>query len=157
MAIIKGHNTRVFLDSRVICASKACTLKVIAHMLECKTKESGGWAEYQPGKLSWQLTTQALLSDISAHGHSSADLRAMIGRSVQTHISFAEGDHNAEQGDIIVRGVGMITDVKFSASVRAMATAEITIQGNGRLSEAMLLADCQSVVFRSADGKIFTV
>lgn len=134
---IYGDRLELYFNDKPLAFGKSCSLEITSETLDTSNKMSGDWKEFLVGKLSFTLSTDALLTysdatslaDVSKFGDL---LSTMVKRYP---ISFkmakeAEGDTAAKT---FVSGKVVITQLSVQADDGQLATCSISLQGTGEL------------------------
>ena len=162
MATVKGQNLRIYLgngDSLPIASALSCQLQVQLSVQEKSTKDDeGGWVRNQAVSLSWSATAQAaVINDehVGAIGYD--DILDMIGQTVYVRLAMASGTQNREQGDILVAGYAILSDVQMNAQNRQRSTYDIQLTGcKNLIQELRMLSSSNPSYLRTSDGHLLT-
>ena len=134
---IYGDRLELYFNDKPLAFGKSCSLEITSETLDTSNKMSGDWKEFLVGKLSFTLSTDALLTysdaaslaDVSKFGDL---LSTMVKRYPVTFKMAKEAD-----GDIaaktFVSGKVVITQLSVQADDGQLATCSISLQGTGEL------------------------
>lgn len=158
MATIKGQNLRIFIDNRVLAMATNCEVSIGTVMKEISNKDCvGGWVEQMVVSQNWNVSAECVVASGRTYGVQVEDLEGMVGTRMQIDFALADGEYNAEKGDMIVTGYAVLTDVQVTAEKRKRGTCSLKFDGVGSLRIPVLLADNHSVILMSSDGYAFAV
>lgn len=157
MAIVKGQNLRVFIRGRAIAAALDCQLSVQLNTRQYSTKDDeGAFTQLMAVSLNWSLTANAAVTDnaeLDAIGVS--DIDELIGQNMQVQLSTASGGQNRTQGEILLAGEAILSDVQYTAQNRQRTTCQLTFTGKKNMLidlRELITADLHNI--RTADGNI---
>ena len=143
MATIKGQNLRVMVGSKCIAMATSCTFHVSAQLEDSSSKDStGGWQEQEVTGLSWDASTDSLvtLTDISGRtdGELPQDLLSLIINKTPVTLTFDQtnGTNNRTGTNSAIKksGQAYVTDVSITAQNRQNSTISVQFTGTGPLS-----------------------
>lgn len=143
MSVIKGQNLRIMLGGKCVAFATSCTFHVAAQTEDSSTKDSTGmWAESTVTGLSWDASTESLVSltdqTAATNGQLPQDLlSAMIAGTALTLVfDQTDGTYNrvAQNSAIKKTGTAYITDWACTAANRQNSTLSVSFQGTAGLS-----------------------
>jgi len=157
MAIVKGQNLRVFVGSRAIAAALECSLQVQLTTRQRSTKDDDSdFVGNVVASLNWSVTANAVVVDddeLDAIG--AAELTGLVGSDVQLQLSTASGEKNREQGDNLLAGEAIISDVQITAQNRQRTTYQVTFTGKkNMLIDLRYIVTADNHYIRTSDGHI---
>lgn len=142
---IYGDRLELTLNGKPLAFGKGCQLEVSAETLDTSNKMSGDWMEYLVGKLSFTVSSNALLTysdtaevpelaDVAKFGDLLATFvkRNPIGFSL-SNITKVEGGGFTKDFDL-VSGKVIITGLSADAPDGQITTCSINLQGTGELA-----------------------
>ena len=158
MATVKGQNLRIFLgngSSAPIAAALTCSLQIQMNVQDRSTKDDeGAWARNQVASLAWNVKVNAAVT-VDADRNDPASLMNRIGQMVYVKLSLASGEKNSDEGDMMVAGYAIISDVQVTAQNRQRGTCDVTLTGcKNLINEIRLIATADSHYIRTADGHL---
>ena len=78
-----------------------------------------------------------------------------MGQTVSVELALASGDKNSTEGDIILSGDAIITDVQITAENRRRGLYDLTLTGKkNMLFPLRVLCSSQQHVLRTSNGKV---
>lgn len=141
---IYGDRLELWFNGKPIAFGKGCQLEVSAETLETSNKMSGDWMEYLVGKLSFTVSTNALLTySDTAEVPELADV-AKFGDLLATYvkrnpiafslskITKVEGGGFTKDFDL-VSGKVIISGLSADAPDGQITTCSVNLQGTGEL------------------------
>ena len=141
---IYGDRLELTFNGKPIAFGKGCQLEVSAETLDTSTKMSGDWMEYLVGKLSFTVSTNALLTysdtaevpelaNVAKYGDLLATFvkRNPIDFSL-SKITKVEGGGFTKDFDL-VSGKVIITSLSADAPDGQITTCSVNLQGTGEL------------------------
>lgn len=154
MATIKGQNLRIFIGGNPIAASLECELNVRGNVQTISSKDDGDYATYHVVSLAWSLRANGVVS-IDAGRNDAASLMDRIGETVTAELALASGDKNSVEGDMLLSGDAIISDVKIDAENSKRGLLDITLTGKkNMLFPLSVLRSSQEHVLRTSNGKV---
>ena len=158
MATVKGQNLRIFLgngSSAPIAAALTCSLQIQMNVQDRSTKDDeGAWARNQVASLAWNVKVNAAVT-VDADRNDPASLMNRIGQMVYVKLSLASGEKNSDEGDMMVAGYAIISDVQVTAQNRQRGTCDVTLTGcKNLINEIRLIATADGHYIRTADGHL---
>jgi len=160
MATVKGQNLRIFLGnggSAPIAAALECSLQIQLNVQERSTKDDeGGWAKNRTVSLAWNVRVNSAVTNDEGR-NDTASLTNRIGQQVYVQMSLAGGIQNSEQGDTMIAGYAILSDVSVTAQNRQRGTCEIQLTGcKNLLTEIRALCSSNPHYLVSSDGHLLT-
>lgn len=148
---------RLFLDNQIICQALSCqvTLNNVFEDVSSKDSETD-WEEKELVSQNWSINAECVVATGLDYGLTVDDLKDMIGTKVQVNFAYADGEHNATMGDVMINGEAIITSVEIDAQNRQRSTCKVGLTGTGKVVVPYLLADVNDVVLADCDGIILT-
>ena len=74
---------------------------------------------------------------------------------VYVKLSLASGEKNSDEGDMMVAGYAIISDVQVTAQNRQRGTCDVTLTGcKNLINERRLIATADGHYIRTADGHL---
>lgn len=146
MATVKGQHLRLFLDNKVIAASRSCTLKINVQFSDVSTKDTDDdWVENAPTNISWSVDFEALVVRSDVNANTPQDLFTDIkGKTpLFVEIATAGGSSNRTAGQGLFSGSAILTDVNVQAPNRESSVITGTLTG---ISELHLVAPEHAVL-----------
>ena len=145
--LIKGDELFVYVktgtgstdtDYTPIAYSTSCSLNITADSIDTSNKMAGVWASALAGKLSWTISTEALMSyDSTGYGYFFDKLAArtpfLIKFGQTTNLS--EGDFTMNTGKTYYTGQAYCTSCNLTADNGGVCTMSIEFQGDGALTK----------------------
>lgn len=141
---IYGDRLELTFNGKPLAFGKGCQLEVTAETLDTSNKMSGDWMEYLVGKLSFTLSSNALLTysdateapelmNVAKYGDLLATFikRNPIDFSL-SKIKKVEGDGFTKDFDL-VSGKVIITQLSADAPDGQITTCSVNLQGTGEL------------------------
>lgn len=141
---IYGDRLELTFNGKPLAFGKGCQLEVTAETLDTSNKMSGDWMEYLVGKLSFTLSSNALLTysdateapelaDVAKYGDLLATFikRNPINFSL-SKIKKVEGGGFTKDFDL-VSGKVIITQLSADAPDGQITTCSVNLQGTGEL------------------------
>lgn len=129
MATVKGQNLRVFIGGKVVAAAQQCDMSLRLNVKTSSTKDdTDDWGEATVVNLSWEVRTQGLVT-IDPDRNDPTTLMDRIGQTVFVELAAANGNQNSEQGDLLLAGNAVISDVQITASNQDESTYSVTLTG----------------------------
>lgn len=141
---IYGDRLELTFNGKPLAFGKGCQLEVTAETLDTSNKMSGDWMEYLVGKLSFTLSSNALLTysdateapelaDVAKYGDLLATFikRNPIDFSL-SKIKKVEGGDFTKDFDL-VSGKVIITQLSADAPDGQITTCSVNLQGTGEL------------------------
>ena len=157
MAVIKGQNMRLYINGRVIASAISANLVVQAVATESATKDTeNGWSEKHITAHKWQVSSEAVLG-FDTTGLNTQDLIGMVGQEVSMHFSTTTGKNNAEEVEVVLNGIAIISDMSIRADNKRRGTVSILLTGRSRLGIPKILCGTGGFALRTKDGKTITV
>ncbi len=155
MATIKGQNLRIFIGGKPIAAALQCSLSVQAGVAQISSKDDvNSFAQHTVVSLAWSLKANGVVS-IDADRNDTASLLDRMGQTVSVELALASGDKNSTEGDIILSGDAIITDVQITAENRRRGLYDLTLTGKkNMLFPLRVLRSSQQHVLRTSNGKV---
>jgi len=126
--IINGHNLRLYIGGVAVTKSTSCTMSVSVETRTTTHKDSGTYEENEAGKISWEMTTDALVAFDSTQTPQSILTTCLAGTAVTARFS------TEVTGDAYQEGSGIITSFTQNAPDNENVTFSITIKGSGALT-----------------------
>ena len=116
--------------------------------------DEGAWARNQAASLSWNVKVNAAVT-VDADRNDPASLMNRIGQMVYVKLSLASGEKNSDEGDMMVAGYAIISDVQVTAQNRQRGTCDVTLTGcKNLINEIRLIATADGHYIRTADGHL---
>lgn len=158
MATVKGQNLRIFLgngSTAPIAAALTCTLQLQMNVQDRSTKDDeGSWAKYQVTNLAWNVKVNAAVT-VDADRNDPASLMDRIGQTVYVKMALASGEKNSDEGDMLVAGYAILSDVQVTAQNRQRGTCDVTLTGcKNLINEIRLIVTADGHYIRTADGHL---
>lgn len=155
MATIKGQNLRIFIGGKPIAAALQCSLSVQSGVAQISSKDDvNSFAQHTVVSLAWSLKANGVVS-IDANRNDTASLLDRMGQTVSVELALASGDKNSTEGDIILSGDAIITDVQITAENRRRGLFDLTLTGKkNMLFPLRVLRSSQQHVLRTSNGKV---
>ena len=135
MATVKGQNLRLFIDGYVLAAALSCELDVGLEVKQYSTKDDEtDFANNEAVGLTWSLRAQAVVDDnvVSAIGADS--IMDLIGHTVRSRLNTTSGTQNREEGDKMLTGTAILSDIQLTAQVDDVSTYSAKLTGTGDLT-----------------------
>ena len=158
MATVKGQNLRIFLgngDATAIAAALECTLQIQLAVQGRPTKDDeGGWMRNFATTLNWSVQVNGAVT-LDPDRNDPASLMDRIGQKVYVRMSLASGEQNSVEGDRMVAGDAILSDVQITAENRRRGTYNVTLTGcKNLLNELRLIVTADNHYIRTADGHL---
>lgn len=155
MATIKGQNLRVFIGNKPIAAALQCQLQVQLNVQQYSSKDdSGDFAKYYAASLQWNVTASGVVSN-DVGRNDAASLLDRRGATVRVQLSLSSGNLNSEQGDTLVAGDAILSDINITAENRKRGTFDIVLTGKrDMLFDLRMLITSDNHCLRTTDGHI---
>lgn len=143
MAFIKGQNLRILYNGKVIASATSAQFHVAVQTENSSTKDdTGSWASNEVVGLSWDASTDCLVSLTDPTGGSDGNLpqdlfTAMVtGTPLTLVFDVASGTNNrtAQNSGIKKTGQALISDWSCTAANRQNSTLTVQFTGTGALS-----------------------
>ena len=130
MALIKGTDLRIFVNTKTIAYETTCSIDLSTSMIETSSKDSGAWMTQIPGRKSWSLTSTIQLdyADGSAQYTYDELLTAWLDQTELT-VAFK----TSVSTDTILTGKAFVASKPVTGGDQEIATVEVTLQGTGVL------------------------
>ena len=162
---VRGEHLRLFIIGRVVAMAKQCQVRITADVVDRTTKDTTGpWQDQVVVGIKWSGSTDALVwtgektpDSISPESMTADDLRLMTGTRCQIELAEADGDHNSEKGNRLLKGEAIISSLSITARQRDMGTLNLVFVGTSPLRTPKILRDAQGHPQRTQDGRIITV
>ena len=139
-ALVYGGDFMIFLGTTPIAFSTSAKLTINMKTREASSKDSGNWVDKLPGKLDWNVSTDALYSDgalTGATGYSTL-YGYMVARSGLT-MAFAQKSGTTQQWAMdtatknYFHGTVYITNLDVSSPDGEQVTFTMSAEGSGEL------------------------
>lgn len=120
-----------------IAYARTHSLSINGQEIDTSSKMSGDWQDFLIGQLSWDVTTDSLVSDTEGHmsWNSLFDLMTerepidiVIGTPVKSDDEFTLSDSHPQ-----LKGQAMISALEKTASHGEVCTSSLTLKGKGKL------------------------
>lgn len=131
----KGKNLRIKIDDNVIYHATDCSFNSDIEIEKIATKDTNGNLK-TTGAYDWNLSSSGVVSN-KPSGGSQEDFKSLLDKhkaGTEVEISFTTGD----TGDVVITGNGFIKSVAVKAPEKGFATADISIEGSGDYTVALV-------------------
>lgn len=156
--VIKGQNLRIFLNNEVLAMSLSAEVQIGTVLKDVSNKDTvGGWTENKVVAQNWSVRAECVICTGISYGVTLDELESMVGQRFQIDFALADGEHNADKGDMLVTGYAILNDVQITAEKRKRGICDLQFTGQGRLTIPRILADVNGVVLITADGYALAV
>lgn len=137
MAKIKGNDLRVYVGTKLLVNEKSCKLNLDTNTIDTVSKDSSDWAESIPGRSSWSIDATCQIDYSTNAGKETYNdlLAAFLAKTVLA-VSFKTGVVGATS----LSGNAYITSFPHNSPDEDIATFDITLQGTGQLTSAVISA-----------------
>jgi len=122
--LVLGKDIKVYIGTSPIAYATSHTLSVNGEEIDTSSKDSGGWKTSLTGQLSWQVTSDSLLSKATGDTSFKTLYASMIEKEPVT----------LKIGDMLT-GSAIITSLEQTAANGEVATCSVTFSGQGELTE----------------------
>ena len=155
MATVKGQNLRIFIDNVVLAAALQCDVHVALTTKSISTKDSeGAFDDLMVVSLAWDAKANGAVTT-DPDRNDPASLMNRIGQTVKVQFALASGEKNSEEGDLLLAGEAILSDVKVTAENRRRGTYDIVLTGcKNLLSEIRLLRTSDGNYLRTTSGHL---
>lgn len=152
---VNGKDLMLFIAGKAVALATSCTVSLSADQLDANNKDDGCWAAQDAGTLSWEATTDALLSfdaDRETDAVYETLFDAMVGRTL-VNVTFGLPTNASTGCDGLPEagweapdtaaatphytGKAMITSLEATGENGSAATMSVTLTGNGALSKVV--------------------
>lgn len=143
MGTIKGQNLRVFVGSKCVAMSTSATIHVASQTEDSSTKDSvGSWSENEVVGLSWDVSTDSLVTLSDSGGETTTELLQLIIGKTAVTLTFdqTQPDTNKNRtpvsptSAIKCHGEAYLTDFSLQAANRQNAVCTCQFSGTGPLT-----------------------
>ena len=124
--MIHGENLIVAINGTELAASKSCNISKSQSFVEVSSPTDGRWESFVPKKLSWDISSDCLLSTMDAYKTLDAAWKA--GTALTIRFFNTEYDENET-------GTAYIDKLDLKASKGSLAKMSVSLKGSGPLSE----------------------
>ena len=128
MATIKGQHLRIFLTDEELCVaqSTSCTIHLALEMAEDTTKDTDD---------DW-IQNGLIFGDNTATAYTTEELISMLTAGLRVEVAFASasGTQNREEGDKMLTGTAILSDIQLTAQVDEVSTYSAKLTGTGDLT-----------------------
>lgn len=146
---VNGKDLMIFIDGKAIALATSCSLSLSADTMDAGNKDDGCWQANDAGDLSWEASTDALLSfdeDRTTDAVYEDLFDAFVARKLVT-VTFgipgnAVGDCSGvpeagwqEPTAPYYEGSAMITSLEATGEKGSASTMSVTLTGNGPVSK----------------------
>lgn len=142
--IIQGGNVIISVGGQAIAASKTCSISLDVELIEVASTVGGDFREFIPGRLSWKVSTEQLISQFASN------LLLATGQRVTLQIT-VKGDQ-----DLTGDGQAIVTSCRVSAARGSIAAGQFEFTGSGYLNDRLhdlFLGTVLNEYVRTTDGK----
>lgn len=154
MATVKGQNLRIFIDNVVVAAALQCDVHVALTTKSVSTKDSGAFDDLMVVSLAWDAKANGAVT-ADPDRNDPASLMNRIGQTVKVQFALASGEKNSEEGDLLLAGEAILSDVKVTAENRRRGTYDIVLTGcKNLLGEIRLLRTSDGNYLRTTSGHL---
>lgn len=129
--LILGEKLFVNIAGKPIAYSTTCSIEMSAETIDTSNKESGQWVSSLPGKCSWSISTDALITKAVGKESLDAVFTAFTARQA-VEITFVQKD-TAET--TLYSGKAFITACNVNANNGEVASMSVTLTGTGELKK----------------------
>lgn len=152
---VNGKDLMLFIAGKAVALATSCSVTINADQLDANNKDDGCWAAQDAGTLSWEATTDALLSfdaDRETDAVYETLFDAMVGRTL-VNVTFGLPTNASTGCDGLPEtgweapdtaaatphytGKAMITSLEATGENGSAATMSVTLSGNGALSKVV--------------------
>ena len=140
MATIKGQHLRIFLTDEELCVaqSTSCTIHLALEIAEDTTKDTDDdWIQNEPVGISWDGQIDGLIfGDNTETAYTTEELISMLTAGLPVEVAFASasGTQNREEGDKMLTGTAILSDIQLTAQVDDVSTYSAKLTGTGDLT-----------------------
>ena len=122
---ILGKDMALYIDGDIVALSKTCNIEITADMTEVASPMHGRAKSFIPGRYSWQVTTEALVSS-GEGGHYKLIDHIKKGTQVLVRVTSPDSP--------VLTGRAYVQSLRKSGAVGSMATYSATLIGDGELA-----------------------
>lgn len=152
---VNGKDLMLFIADKAVALATSCSVTINADQLDANNKDDGCWAAQDAGTLSWEASTDALLSfdaDRETDAVYETLFDAMVGRTL-VNVTFGLPTNASTGCDGLPEagweapdtaaatphytGKAMITSLEATGENGSAATMSVTLTGNGALSKVV--------------------
>lgn len=152
---VNGKDLMLFIGGKAIALATSCSVAINADLLDASNKDDGCWDAQDVGTLSWEATTDALMSfdaDRETDAVYETLFDAMVGRTL-VNVTFGLPTNASTGCDGLPEagweapdtaaatphytGKAMITSLEATGEKGSAATMRVTLSGNGALSKVV--------------------
>lgn len=153
---VNGKDLMIFIGGKAIALASSCSLSVSADTLDASSKDDGCWKADDAGDLSWEATTDALLSFDTDRAVDAvfADLfDKMVARELVTVTFGVAGNASTDCSGIpdagweepvtgvYYTGKAMITSLEATGEKGSAGEMSVSLTGNGALTKVDTTGD----------------
>lgn len=148
---VNGKDLMIFIDGKAIALATSCTLSLSADTLDASNKDDGCWTANDAGDLSWEASSDALLSfdeDREADVVYADLFDCFVSRKLVTVVfglptnaaadcsGIPDAGWNAPDGSAAYyTGEAMITSLEATGEKGSASTMNVTLTGNGEFKK----------------------
>ncbi len=136
----KGEELMVFLDNEVIAYSTSHSLSLDIDSSDVSSKMSGDWDDAMPGKVSWGIEVESLVSTTKGHLSETKLMHVATKRkpvtlevSEVTKTVNDEGKKTFAKGKVRYKGLAIITKSQSKSANGEYETMSVSFKGCGAL------------------------
>ena len=143
---IQGKDLMLFVDNKAIAMATSCSLDLTTAVNSASSKDSGCWEENSPGKLSWSMSSDSLMSADEASISTTYDqLMGLQIKRKEVDVLFTVAENANDCAGLPEtgwkpakggwKGKAIITQSTLSGPDGDNATISVTFTGTGKLEE----------------------
>lgn len=153
--VIKGQNLRLFLNNRILAMATTCSVDLRNTFQEDSTKDDENlWIRQMLVSQDWSMSCECVVATDIDYGMTVDEVKDYVGETLQVNFALADGEHNADQGDVLITGNAILSGFTINAQNRQRGTCQLQLTGVGRIALPILLADSDGVLLADSDGVI---